>query len=147
MYQRIRPTRNIMWREMDRMQRDMSRLFEDFYPIYNRNAPSFPAMNLWADEESALITAELPGLEAKDFDLNILEDTLTISGERQSNQLPENANYHRQERSAGEFSRSLKLPYTVDTEKVKASFKEGVLEISLPRSEADRPKKIKVNLN
>ena len=147
MYRRIRPTRNLMWREMDRLQHDMNRLFEDFYPIPTRNAPSYPAMNLWADEKSALITAELPGLEVKDIDLKILEDTLTISGERSTDDLPENTTYHRRERGAGKFSRSLKLPYTVDTKQVKASFKDGVLEIKLPRSEADRPKKIMVSVN
>lgn len=136
-----------MWREMGRLQRDMNRLFEDFHPLYTRNAPNFPAMNLWADEESVLVTAELPGLEGKDIDLSILEDTLTLSGERQAEDLPENATYHRQERSQGKFTRSLKLPYTVDSKKVKASFKDGVLEVRLPRSEADRPKKITVNVN
>jgi len=136
-----------MWREMDRLQSNMNRLFEDFHPIYTRNAPSFPAMNLWADEESALITAELPGMDSEDIELTILEDTLTISGERKAEEMPENATYHRQERGAGKFSRSLKLPFTIDSKKVKASFKDGVLEVSLPRSEADRPKKIAVNVN
>ncbi len=147
MYRRFRPASANMWREMDRIQRDMNRLFDDFYPRRISSAPSFPAMNLWADEESVLVTAELPGMDSKDIDLSVLENTLTLSGERQPDELPENAAYHRQERGYGKFSRSLKLPYSVDSKKVKASFKDGVLEVSLPRSEADRPKKIIVSVN
>ncbi len=144
MYRRFRPTS--IWREMDRLQREMNRVFEDFYPNRTRSAPGFPAMNVWADEQSVLITAELPGIDNDDIDLNVLEDTLTISGERGTDDLPEGAVYHRQERGSGNFSRSLKLPYTVDTQKVRASFKDGILEVNLPRSEVDRPKKIAVKV-
>jgi HSP20 family protein len=136
-----------MMREMDRLQRQIHDLFDGFDGISTqrrRIAPSYPAINVWADEDSVLITAEIPGIDSSDIELNVLNDTLTLSGSRQNEQLPEDARYHRQERRFGQFTRSLKLPYSVDVDNVEANFKHGVLEITLPRTEADRPKKISV---
>jgi HSP20 family protein len=129
---------------MDRLQQDMNRLFGDLPINRVRQAPSFPAVNVWAAEESALITAEIPGLEKDDLEINVTGDTLTLSGLRKSDELPEGARYHRRERTFGEFNRSIQLPYTVDVNKVKANFKNGVLKVELPRVEAEKPKKIAV---
>ena len=145
MHHRYRPLP--ISREMDHLQHEMNRLFENSYPQWSRSAPSFPVMNVWADEESVLITAELPGLGSNDIELNVLNDTLALSGNRTVEELPENAVLHRQERSFGKFSRSTKLPYNIDPDKVEAKFNNGVLEVTLPRSEADRPKKISINVN
>ena len=133
-----------IWHEMGRLQRHMNRLFDETYPQWTRSAPGFPALNVWADEESVLITAELPGLSSKDIELNIINDTITISGKGVGDDLPDNAQHHRQERTSGEFARSTKLTYSVDTDKVVAKFVNGVLEVVLPRTEAARPKKITV---
>lgn len=142
MYRRYRtPT---IWREMDRLQQDMNRLFGDLNVNRTRKASSFPAINLWAAEESARVTAEIPGVSKDDLDINVTGDTLTLSGVRSQDDLPEGARYHRQERRFGEFSRSIQLPYTVDVNKVKAVFKNGVLSVDLPRVEAEKPKKISV---
>jgi HSP20 family protein len=129
---------------MNRLQREMNRLFGDFQPGRIQSAPSFPAMNVWAGENSALITAEIPGIDKKDLEINVTGNTLTVSGERKLEDLPEGARYHRQERAHGKFSRSIQLPYTVDVQKVKANFKNGVLKIDLPRVEEEKPKKITV---
>jgi len=131
---------------MDRLQREMDRLFDEIYPERTRTAPSYPAMNVWADEDSVLVTAELPGLDAKDIQLDVLENTLTLRGERKPDELPEGARYHRQERGYGQFARSLQLPFKVDANKVKATFKDGVLRVKLPRAEEDRPKKIAIKV-
>ena len=142
MYRRYRtPT---IWREMDRLQQDMNRLFGDMNVNRTRKASSFPAINIWAAEESAKVTAEIPGVSKDDLDINVTGDTLTLSGVRSQDDLPEGARYHRQERRFGEFSRSIQLPYTVDVNKVKAVFKNGVLSVDLPRVEAEKPKKIAV---
>lgn len=142
MYRRYRtPT---IWREMDRLQQDMSRLFGDSNVNRTRKASSFPAINVWAAEESARVTAEIPGVSKDDLEINVTGDTLTLSGVRGQDDLPEGARYHRQERRFGEFSRSIQLPYTVDVNKVKAVFKNGVLSVDLPRVEAEKPKKIAV---
>lgn len=142
MYRRYRtPT---IWREMDRLQQDMNRLFGDLNENRTRKASSFPAINIWAAEESARVTAEIPGVSKDDLEINVTGDTLTLSGVRSQDDLPEDARYHRQERRFGEFSRSIQLPYSVDVNKVKAVFKNGVLSVDLPRVEAEKPKKISV---
>ena len=142
MYRRYRTPS--IWREMDRLQQDMNRLFSDMTPNRMRKAPSFPAINIWAAEDRAKITAEIPGLGKDDLEINLTGDTLTLSGMREQTELPEGAHYHRQERRYGEFNRSIQLPYTVDVNKVKATFKNGVLTVELPRVEAEKPKKITV---
>jgi HSP20 family protein len=129
---------------MNRLQQDMNRLFGDQTPIRQQSAPSFPAINIWAAEHAAKITAEIPGVKKDDLDINVTGDTLTLSGVRKQDEQPEGARYHRQERRYGEFSRSIQLPYTVDVNKVKATFKNGVLMVELPRVEAEKPKKITV---
>jgi HSP20 family protein len=129
---------------MDRLQRDMNRFFGDLTVNRTRRAPSFPAINVWASEDSAKISAEIPGVKKDDLEINVTGDTLTLSGVRNRDDLPEGARYHRQERTYGEFNRSLQLPYTVDVNKVKATFKNGVLTVLLPRVEAEKPKKIAV---
>ena len=131
------------WREMERLQQQMNRLFEDYNPVRTRTAPSYPAMNVWANQDGVLITAEVPGVSPDDIDINVVGDTLTLSGERKAED-GENVRYHRQERSFGRFTRTLQLPYNVNVEGVEASFKNGVLSIELPRAEQDKPRKIAV---
>lgn len=142
MYRRYRmPT---LWREMDQLQREMNRLMDSSLGARSFSPLSFPAINIWTGEDELIITAELPGLQVEDIDLNITADTLVLSGERQPKEIGEEARYHRQERSYGKFSRSIQLPFMVDPGKTKAVFRNGILEISLFRAEADKPKKITV---
>lgn len=141
MYRRYRTPS--IWREMDRLQKEMNQLFGET-PLSRRAAPAFPSINIWAAEESALITAEMPGVSKDNLELNVTGDTLTLSGTRNPDELPEGARYHRRERSYGEFNRSIQLPYTVDVNKVKATFKNGILKVVLPRIEAEKPKRISV---
>ena len=146
MYRRYRiPT---VWRDMDRLQREMNRLFEDYSPMRLRTAPSYPALNVWSNEEGLLVTAEVPGVSQQDIEVNVIGETLTLSGARKPDELPEGlkegARYHRQERGYGKFSRTLQLPFPVTVEKIEANFKNGVLSIRLPRAEEDKPRKIAV---
>ena len=132
------------WREMERLRREMDRLLTDWPTRSGRSvAPGYPAMNLWTNEDGVIVTAELPGIDPKDIDISVVNDTLTVSGNRQPEQV-EGATYHRRERGQGRFTRSLQLPFLVDADKVDATFEKGVLHISLPRAEADKPKKIAV---
>lgn len=142
MYRRFRTPS--IWREMNRLQRDMNQLFGNMMSSRERSVPAFPAVNIWADENSAMITAEIPGVDQGNLDINVTGDTLTISGERVADELPENTRYHRRERSFGKFNRNIQLPYTIDVNNVNAKFKNGVLEVILPRIEAEKPKKITV---
>ena len=129
---------------MDRLQREMNRLFNDYQPSRLNAAPSFPAMNIWTNEEGQVITAEIPGVEIEDIEISVTGETLTISGSRKVEELEENSHYHRRERGHGKFKRSLQLPFPVQTDKVEASIEKGVLTISLPRAEEDKPRKIAV---
>ncbi|OQY36630.1 MAG: Hsp20/alpha crystallin family protein [Chloroflexota bacterium] len=140
MYLNYRPLS--IWREIDRLQRGMERVFDNYSSDRN-----YPLVNVWANEKSALITAELPGLTKDDIELNVLENTITLSGERKTDVIPEDAKYHRQERSYGSFTRTIRVPYKIDVDKVEAVFANGVIKITLPRAEEDIPKKIKVEIN
>jgi len=142
MYRRYRVPS--VWRELNQIQRDMNRVFDGYAPVRTRTAPSYPALNIWSNEEGLVVNAEVPGIDVEDIDISVVGETLTLSGARKSEDLEEGARYHRQERGSGKFNRSVELPFPVDTDKVEATFKNGVLQISLPRTEADKPKKIVV---
>ena len=132
-------------REMERLRREMNRLFtatsqgsEDAF------APTYPAMNVWRNQDEAIITAELPGVNPEDIDISVTGDTLTVSGDRRPDELPEDTTYHRRERGCGRFARAFQLPFPVESGKVEAVFENGILQISLPRLEADKPRKISI---
>jgi len=129
---------------MDRFQRDMNRLINRFDALGLRAAPSYPKVNIWVNDSSQIVSAEMPGANADDIDIKVEGDTLTISGELKSTDLPEGARQLRKERSSGKFSRTFQLPYSVDSEKVEARYKNGVLVIVLPLSEKDKPRKIAI---
>jgi HSP20 family protein len=133
-----------VWREMDRLQREMNRLFAEYTPNQRRAAPSYPALNAWSNENSLVITAEVPGVKSDDIDISVIGDTLTLTGMRRPDDAAEQVRYHRQERGYGKFTRTLQLPFPVDVDGVEATFKNGVLTINLPRAEEDKPRKINV---
>lgn len=126
--------------DVRRLQREMNRLFEG----YAVDADEFPAVNVWSGQDELVVTAEIPGVEPKDISINVNQDVLTIEGKRQAEELQEGVDCHRCERSQGNFVRSLRLPFEVNAEGVKARQKLGVLTIRLPRAEAAKPKKIAI---
>jgi len=142
MYRRYRIP--AVWHEMDRLQSEMNRLFEVYYPNRVRQAPSYPALNVWANDEGLKVTAEVPGVSPEDIDISVVGDMLTLNGTRKTDELDENARYHRQERGYGDFTRSLQLPFPVDVNKVEATFHNGLLMVAMPRAEEDKPRKITV---
>ena len=142
MYRRFR--RPSIWQEMDQLQREMNRLFDTTSQGRVFNPPSYPAVNIWTNDDGQIISAEMPGVHPGDIDIDVTGDALSISGERKPDEVAKNAYYHRRERSYGSFSRTIQLPFMVDTSKVEANFKNGVLMISLPRAEVDKPKKITI---
>jgi HSP20 family protein len=129
------------WREIDRAQRDASGIF-----TLPRRRPlaAYPPMNIHTGEEDVIITAEIPGIEPADIDLTVTGDTLTIRGTRKAQEVKQGETWHRRERGAGNFYRTVQLPYNVDGNKVQADYVGGVLKIELPRAEADKPRKISV---
>ncbi len=125
-----------------RLQADMNRLFDGTGRYLTTRA--FPAANLWLGENSVVVTAELPGLSRDDIELTVRKDTLTIKGERAPAGDDKVLAWHRRERPAGSFSRTVALPFRVDPEKVEARFANGVLEVEMQRPEADRPRRIQI---
>lgn len=142
MYRRYRVPS--VWRDLDHLQREMNRLFEDSYRTRSRIAPAYPALNVWTSGDGLNVTAEVPGVRPEDLDISVVGETLTLSGVRKPDDLNESARYHRQERGYGNFTRSIQLPFPVDVSKVEAAFHNGVLTVSLPRAEEDKPRKIAV---
>ncbi len=128
-------------REIESLRREMNRLFARTSPW---EAPEFPAINIWVRDNEARVTAELPGIDAKDLDISVIGDTMTLGGNRKADVLKEGESYHRQERGSGSFARTVRLPFKVETDKVSAKYERGVLRITLPRAEEDKPKKIEV---
>jgi HSP20 family protein len=138
------PRRRSTWREMDRLRREMDRMLSDWPSSSGWTAaPAYPAMNVWTNQEGAVVTAELPGVSPEDIDISVVNETLTVTGTRQPEEI-EGATYHRRERSKGKFTRSFQLPFRIEGDQVEAAFERGVLHITLPRAEADKPKKISV---
>jgi HSP20 family protein len=128
---------------MERIQRDMNRILSSSQRGVH-SAPGFPAVNIWTGEEGAVLTAEIPGVAPDELDISVVGDTLTLQGERKRPEIGENAQYHRQERGYGRFSRSVQLPFPIEVDQVEAHVDRGVLKMTLPRAEADKPKRISV---
>lgn len=106
-------------------------------------ARGFPAINMWEDAENVYAEAELPGLKAEDVEISVVGPELTLKGKR-ADARPEGAAYHRRERSAGDFTRAVRLPVAIDADKVHCLLADGVLLITLPKAQSAKPRKIKV---
>jgi HSP20 family protein len=128
-------------RELRRLQEEMGRLAASAGPA--PAAGGFPAVNVHAGRDGLAVVAELPGVEAADLEVHAHRDTLTIRGARRPPSEDGQA-YHRRERRSGAFTRTLQLPYRVDPERVEARLEDGVLRLSLPRPEEDRPRRIEI---
>lgn len=129
-----------LWREFDRWQNEMDRIWGAMPGLATA---TYPPLNVWSGEDSILVTAETPGMTPESLEITVDDETLTLSGRRE--EAAEGQTYHRRERSAGEFTRTVQLPYRVDADGVEATFSKGVLTIKLPRVAADRPRKITVH--
>jgi HSP20 family protein len=112
----------------------------DDNPAYT--AAEFPAVNIWNGAESYVLTAEIPGIDPEKLDVAVVGDTVTIRGSRVPLELKEGETYNRVERGHGQFVRSIKLPKPLDAGKVEARYARGILNLRLPRAEAEMPRKI-----
>ena len=129
-------------RELERFQHELDNLFTG----PSGTVHQYPSVNVWATESEAYLTAELPGMEASDLEISVLGQKVTISGKRQPRETNENERLHRRERLSGTFTRTLQLPFRADAEKVSAHLDKGVLTVTLPRAENDKPKKIAITI-
>ncbi len=127
-------------------------LFEDAYGRSRllHTAPTgvwYPPVDILERKDSYLIRAELPGMKKEDFHLELEDGTLTLSGERKFEEPTNGDEYHRVERLAGKFSRSFHIPQAVKHDGIKATYRDGILEVCVPKAEEAKPKQITVSLN
>lgn len=138
------------FREFDRMRREMDRLWDSFFerrPAKIEEEGEFlPALDLAETDNELVVKCEVPGLEPKDIDISLSDGMLTIKGEKKQEREEKEADYHLVERSYGAFTRSIQLPKEVQGEKISASYKNGVLKVTLPKSEEAKKKEIKVKV-
>jgi HSP20 family protein len=131
--------------EWAQMRRQMDRLFEDAMAPYQRfQAGVFPLINLTEDKNNYYVRAELPGMKAKELDIQATGNNLAISGERKIAAETEGARYHRREREAGKFSRMIGLPGEINPDKVEAKLENGILTVVVAKAEAAKPKQISI---
>jgi HSP20 family protein len=123
------------------LQDELDRLFES--PLTGWA----PALDVQEDKDKFTVHVELPGLKREDIEVSLQEGALVISGERKSEKIEEGAEIHRQERFYGKFQRALTLPEPVAADAVKADYKDGVLTVTLPKTEESKPRKIDVSVN
>ena len=109
--------------------------------------PWTPNVDILENEDEIVLKADLPGLSEKEIDIRMESGTLTLKGERSFNKDEKQKGYHRIERGSGSFVRCFSLPETVDTDKVKAQYKAGVLTVALPKKEASKPRAIEISIN
>jgi HSP20 family protein len=135
------------------MQERMNKLFEDVMKSPYRSdeglsTPSWaPAVDIYETDKEIVMKAELPEMQEKDIEIKVEDNILILSGERRMEKEVKEENYHRIERAYGSFNRSFTLPRTVDRDNIKASYKDGVLKVLLPKKEEVKPKQIKIDVN
>ncbi len=137
----------------------MDRMMEDFFggrmrpwwpERWLRTEPvelTAPAVDLYEEKDDIVVKAELPGMGKDNIEVNLTDHMLTIKGEKKKEEEIKEKDYYRSERSYGSFVRTLELPKDVHADKIKASFKNGILEVRLPKTEEDKSKEIKVKVN
>jgi len=155
---KVEPTKALTpFHEMERRFQEMEKRFEDFFRRPFSLMPSWwprlkmpeieeisPSIDILTEGDDVVVKAELPGMQKEDIDISLTEDTITISGEKKKEEKVEKKDYYRLESSYGSFKRLFSLPAEVQTEKASAKFKDGVLEIRIPKTEEAKKKEKKV---
>jgi HSP20 family protein len=139
------------FRDMVSIQDEMNKLFDDFFgrPLVRTEWTEgvwTPSVDVSEDKDNVIIKAEMPGMKKDDVKISVQDNMLILEGEKKQEKEEKEKNYHRIERSYGSFCRSFQLPTTVKTDKIKASYKEGVLSVTLPKSEEVKPKEIPISI-
>lgn len=132
------------FRDLEDLQERVNRIFQERMNQGDTGTRTWaPVVDAYEDEGNIVLMAELSGMKREDMDIEVTQDTLTIRGERKR-ETEEDKNYVRVERPYGPFARTFAINVPIDTTKVKASYKDGILEITIPKAEETKPKKIEV---
>ena len=132
--------------ELESIQADMNRILsgQDAPRFARRARAAYPPLNVWASADGLVIDAEMPGVDPQDVEISAVGDELSLRGKVNAREPAEGETVLRRERPAGEFQRTLQLPFRANTGAVKATFRNGILRIVLPRSEEEKPRKIAI---
>lgn len=139
-------------RDLSSIQEKMNQLFEDTFSRTRGRDQGLgtgmwtPAVDIFETDEAVVVKAELPGVDRDQIGVDVKDGILTLHGERKFEKEVREENYHRIERSYGTFNRSFSLPASVAQDKISAKFKDGVLEVQLPKRESAKPKQIKIEV-
>ena len=139
------------WREMPALYNRINGMFDDPFFSLDRLADQEnlgmwnPAVDLYEKDDHFIIKAELPGINKDDIKVDLKDQVLTLSGERNFDNEVKEENYYRRERSYGKFQRAFTLPADVDSEKIKAEFKDGVLQIEVPKPQDKKAKQVTIH--
>ncbi|HLP88204.1 MAG TPA: Hsp20/alpha crystallin family protein [Nostocaceae cyanobacterium] len=137
------------WQELNALQRQFDRLFEDAtvpFTLLEKDLVRVPAAELQVTDTTIILKVELPGIEAKNLDIQVTENSVSISGERKSETKTEVKGFTKSEFYYGKFHRVIPLPTEVDNTKVTAEYKDGILHLALPKTEREKHKIVKVSL-
>ena len=143
----------ILWKnqEMIKLKKDIERLFDRFWygfgvPVFSEEVAEPVSIDVSETEDTLVIRAKLPGVNPEDMNISITGDTLIIKGETREETIETTARYHRIESRAGSFSRTIPLPCRVKVDETKAVFKEGILKITMPKSEPDKACGVRIEI-
>ena len=145
----------VRWEPFEGLTRIQSRINDLFEDTFGRsrtvqnsaNGVWFPPVDILESKDSYLIRAELPGIKKENFNLEVKDGTLTLSGERKFEEAANGVEYHRVERVSGKFVRSFYLPQTVKSDDIKATYRDGILEVHVPKAEEAKPKQIAISVH
>jgi len=133
---------NSLWNEIDRMRRDMDKVFSNYGRTIDK--ARFPLVNIYDKQDNVVVTAELPGLIKENVSITFTGNVLTISGKIDTPAKTKNMTMIRQERSYGEFEKSLRIPAKIEQNRISALFNNGILTITMPKSEEAKPRTITI---
>ncbi len=136
----------------ERMRREMDRFWDSFLEGRLRGRPEeegewYPTLDVAETKNEVIVKAEVPGMDPKDIDISLSDGMLIIKGEKKQEREEKEADYHLVERSYGAFTRSVQLPKEVQSDKISAAYKDGILKITLPKTEEAKKKEIKIKVN
>jgi len=134
---------------LQQLREELDRQFPVLWDTLSGRLPqlavrSFPALNVWEEQDNLFAEAEVPGFKNEDLDISVVGNELTIKGNRQDEPSDKDTVFHRRERAVGTFTRVIRLPVEIDASRVQANLRDGVLLLTLPKSEAAKPHKIHV---
>lgn len=134
------------WREIESLRRQMDNVFDELTQTTNSEASWTPAVELKDDGDALVLRAQLPGMDAKDLDIQVTKEAVSLAGEHRHEEKTEKDGFFRSEFRYGKFQRVIPLPVAVQNDRVEAAYKDGVLSLTLPKVEEVRNKAVKINL-